>query len=124
MKKLNPPVVHRVVKTHPETGRKSLFIGQRIRSFVGRTEQETAPILDFLNRHATSVEFTYRHQWSLHDLMMWDNRCTIHIAVPNYDKTKIRYTLRTTLLGEETVRYYEEKPKREASIESAIAAGH
>jgi taurine dioxygenase len=122
MKKNNPPVVHSVVKSHPDTGRKSLFIGQRIRSFLGMTEQETAPILDFLNKHATSLDFTYRHQWNLHDLLMWDNRCTIHIAVPNYDKTKIRYMLRTSLLGEETGRYYEEAKRSEASLESLVAA--
>ena len=122
MKKNNPPVVHKLIKTHPETGRKSLFIGQRIRSFVGMSEQETAPILDFLNKHATSVEFTYRHQWNLHDLLMWDNRCTIHIAVPNYDKTKIRYMLRTSLLGAETGRYYEDASRKEASVEAELAA--
>ncbi len=121
MKKINPPVVHQVIQTHPETGRKSLFVGQRIRSFVGMTEAESAPILAFLNQHATSLEFTYRHNWSLHDLLIWDNRCTMHIAVPNYDRSKIRYMLRTALLGAPIGRYYDDTAKT-ASPASAVAA--
>lgn len=122
MRKHNPPVVHKVVQTHPETGRKSLFVGQRIRSFVGMTESETVPLLAFLNQHATSLEFTYRHSWKLHDLVMWDNRCTMHIAIPNYDRSKVRYMMRTALLGEQTGRYYQETAKATESVESAIAA--
>ncbi|MDP3715810.1 MAG: TauD/TfdA family dioxygenase [Burkholderiales bacterium] len=122
MKKLNPPVIHKVIQTHPETGRKCLFVGQRIRSFVGMTEAESAPILSFLNQHAVSLEFTYRHNWSLNDLMMWDNRCTMHIAVPNYDKSQIRYMLRTALLGEEIGRRFEETAKAEVSMEKELAA--
>jgi taurine dioxygenase len=74
MKRLNPPVIHPVVRVHPETGRKSLLIGQRIRGFVGMTEEESAAILAFLNEHATSPEFVYRHRWSVGDIVMWDNR--------------------------------------------------
>ena len=122
MKKLNPPVLHKVVQTHPETGKKSLFVGQRIRSILGMTEAESAPILAYLNQHAISLEFTYRHNWRLGDLLMWDNRCTMHIAVPNYDRSKIRYMLRTALLGEETGRYLEETTKSAVSIEKEIAA--
>lgn len=106
-RELNPAVAHRVVQTHPETGRKSLFVGQRIRSFVGMTQAESAPLLAFLNQHATSLEFTYRHNWSLHDVLLWDNRCTMHIAVPNYDRSTIRYMLRTALLGDPAGRRYE-----------------
>ena len=122
MKKLNPPVLHKVVQTHPETGKKSLFVGQRIRSILGMTEAESAPILAYLNQHAISLEFTYRHNWRLGDLLMWDNRCTMHIAVPNYDRSKIRYMLRTALLGEETGRYLEETTKSAVSIEKELAA--
>ena len=100
MKRLNPPVAHAVVKTHPETKRKALFLGQRIRGFVAFTDEESAPILKFLNEHATASEFVYRHRWSVNDLVMWDNRCLLHVALPDFDQTKIRHMTRTSILGE------------------------
>ena len=100
MKRRNPPVVHAVVKTHAETGKKALFLGQRIRGFVGFSEEESAPILKFLNEHATSHEFVYRHRWSVGDLVMWDNRALLHMALPDFDQTKIRHMTRTSILGE------------------------
>ena len=109
MKRRNPPVVHPVVKTHPETGKKALFLGQRIRGFVGFTDEESAPILKFLNDHATSAEFVYRHRWSVGDLVMWDNRCMLHMALPDFDQTKIRHMTRTSILGELSGRVFEEE---------------
>jgi taurine dioxygenase len=106
----NPPVAHAVVKIHPDTGRKSLFLGQRIRGFVGMTEEESAPILAFLNQHATSPEFVYRHRWSVNDLVMWDNRCTLHVALPDFDQTKSRHMTRTSLLGDVTGRVIRDEP--------------
>lgn len=100
MKRRNPPVVHAVVKTHADTGKKALFLGQRIRGFVGFSEEESAPILTFLNEHATSHELVYRHRWSVGDLVMWDNRCLLHMALPDFDQTKIRHMTRTSILGE------------------------
>ena len=78
------PAVHPAVKVHPETKRKSLFLGQRVRRFVGMTEEESRPLLDFLKQHAVAYEFTYRHRWNMNDLLMWDNRCTLHIALCDY----------------------------------------
>jgi taurine dioxygenase len=104
MKRLNPPVIHPVVRTHPETGRKSLLAGQRCRGFVGMTEEESRAILDFLNAHAASPEFVYRHRWRLDDLVMWDNRCTMHLALPDFDQTQTRHMLRCSLIGEATGR--------------------
>jgi taurine dioxygenase len=123
MKRLNPPVAHAVVKTHPETGRKALFLGQRIRGFVGMTEEESAPILGFLNQHATSPEFVYRHRWSVHDLVMWDNRCLLHVALADFDQAKTRHMTRTSLLGESSGRVVagDAAPDREA-IMQAIAS--
>ncbi|MFN4087839.1 MAG: TauD/TfdA dioxygenase family protein [Alphaproteobacteria bacterium] len=100
LKRLSPPVAHPVVRTHSETGRKALFVSERVRTFVGMTDEESRPILDFLCRHATRHEFVYRHQWRAHDLLMWDNRCTMHIALADFDQTKTRHMLRTSLLGE------------------------
>lgn len=107
LKRLNPPVIHPVVRTHPETGRKSLLIGQRIRRFVGMSEEESEAILRFLNNHATSPEFVYRHRWSVNDLVLWDNRCTQHIALPDFDQRQPRHMVRCTLEGEEVGRYAE-----------------
>jgi taurine dioxygenase len=107
MKRRNPPVIHPVVRVHPETGRKSLLIGQRIRGFVGMTEEESAAILAFLNEHATSPEFVYRHRWSVGDIVMWDNRCTMHVALPDFDQTQIRHMLRCSLVGEKSGRLAE-----------------
>lgn len=100
MKRLSPPVAHPVVRVHSDTGRKALFVSQRVRQFVGLSEEESQPILNFLCEHATKHEFVYRHQWRVHDLLMWDNRCTMHIALADFDQTKPRHMLRTTLLGE------------------------
>ncbi|BBK41148.1 taurine dioxygenase [Allostella vacuolata] len=108
MKRLSPPVAHPVVRVHPDTGRKALFVSQRVRSFVGMTEAESRPILDFLCDHATSHEFVYRHQWQVHDLLMWDNRCTMHLALADFDQSQPRHMLRTTLLGEPIGRLYNE----------------
>jgi taurine dioxygenase len=123
LRRLNPPVAHAVVRQHPETGRKSLCLGQRIRGFVGMTEEESAPILGFLNQHATSPEFVYRHRWSVNDLVMWDNRCTLHMALPDFDQTKARHMTRTSLVGEVTGRIVADgaTPDKEALVQ-AIAS--
>ena len=112
---LNPPVVHPVVREHPETHRKALYAGDRVSKFVGMTEEETRPILDFLNTHAIRYEFVYRHVWSLHDLVMWDNRCTMHFAVQDYDRTAARWMLRCSLLGPESGRLYSENGEAAAT---------
>ena len=68
------------------------------------TEEETRPILDYLNAHAVRYEFIYRHRWTIGDLMMWDNRCANHIALSDFDGMEARRMIRTTLLGERTGR--------------------
>ena len=77
---------HPVVRTHPETGRKALGSG-RIESvpwFEGMTPEESAPLLRFLYEHCSKPEFVYRHRWRPGDVVMWDNRCTLHYAVHDY----------------------------------------
>lgn len=101
MKERNPPVSHPVVRTHPETGKKSLLVGQRIRTFVDMSEEESAAILAMLNEHATSPEFVYRHRWNVNDVLMWDNRCSAHIALPDFDSSYPRVIHRASLKGEE-----------------------
>lgn len=106
MKRRNPPVIHPVVRTHPETGRKSLLVNQRIRRFLGMSDEESQSLLALLNAHATSPEFVYRHRWSLGDVVMWDNRCSCHVALGDFDQTKPRVMFRCSLEGEvETGRF-------------------
>lgn len=98
-RRLNPPIAHPVVRAHPETGRKALFLGENVRRFVGMSEEESGPLIGFLNRHATRYELVYRHSWAVNDVVMWDNRCTLHYAVQDYDRSQLRRMLRCSLLG-------------------------
>jgi taurine dioxygenase len=104
-RELNPPVIHPVVRVHPETGRKALFVGEYVRNFVGMTPEETAPILQFLNEHAIRYEFIYRHVWKKNDLVMWDNRCTMHRAIPDFDLSQMRQMIRCALIAPKSGRY-------------------
>jgi len=77
-----PASVHPVVRTHPETGRKGLFVnGNYVRHFEGWTEAESAPLLQYLYAQASRPEYTWRHHWQVGDLLIWDNRCTQHAVV-------------------------------------------
>ena len=98
----NPPVAHPMVIVHPETGRKALFVGGRLSHVEGMTDEESRPLIDFLNEHATRYEFVYRHNWKLNDLLMWDNRCTLHCALHDYDRSQMRRMLRCGILGEKS----------------------
>jgi len=95
-----PDVVHPVVRTHPVTGRLSLYVGQDIvKEINGLPKDEAAELLDALNAHAVSDAFVYRHRWRQGDLIIWDNRCTMHCATP-YDDLKYRRIMhRTTVAG-------------------------
>lgn len=96
-----PPIAHPLVRVHPVTGRKALFISEMdTAGIVGMTHDESQPLLDFLFRHATQPEFTYRHSWKVGDVIGWDNRCTLHLALADYDFDTPRRLYRTTLLGE------------------------
>jgi len=98
-KKLNPPIAQPLVRVHPETGRKALYLGEKVKRFDGMTEEESRPLIEYLNRHATRPEFVYRHQWRAHDILVWDNRCTMHQALGDFDETQRRHMERTTVLG-------------------------
>jgi taurine dioxygenase len=74
-----PGARHALVREHPETGRKSLFLGRRRNSYVvGLSLEESERLLDELWRHATQPQFTFRQQWRVGDVLIWDNRCTLH----------------------------------------------
>lgn len=99
IKKLNPPVAQPLVRTHPETGRKALYVGEKVKQIVGLTPEESQPLLQHLCKHAANPHFVYRHQWRKHDLLMWDNRCMMHKAVGDYDLTQRRHMERATVMG-------------------------
>lgn len=95
-----PDVVHPLVRTHPETGRLSLFVGEDIvKEIVGLPADESAALLNTLNTHAISEEFSYRHKWQAGDVVIWDNRCTMHKATPYDDKAYTRVMHRATIKG-------------------------
>jgi taurine dioxygenase len=98
-KRINPPVAQPVVRVHPETGRKALYIGEKVKRFDGMTEEESRPLIEYLVRHATRPEFVYRHQWRRNDILAWDNRCVMHQALGDFDDTQLRHMERTTILG-------------------------
>lgn len=74
--------VHPVVRTHPETGRRALFVnGNYVSAIDGWTPEESAPLLEYLYDQCARPEHTYRHRWQAGDLVIWDNRCTQHAVV-------------------------------------------
>jgi taurine dioxygenase len=96
-----PPVAHPMVRVHPETGRRALYVNEMTTAdIVGMRREEAQPILDYLFAHSVRPEFTYRHRWRVGDIIAWDNRCTMHLALDDYDIDVPRRLYRTTLLGE------------------------
>ena len=97
-------VVHPLVRTHPETGRKALYINPiRIEAIEGLSEPEALALLDELLVHATQEKYQYCHKWRLGDLVMWDNRCLLHKANGDYDMTQLRYLYRVMLKGDKPI---------------------
>lgn len=77
--------MHPVFRTHPETGRKALFVNRSYtQHFDGMTNEESQPLLDFLEKHATRPEMTCRFRWEKGSVAVWDNRCLMHIAMHDY----------------------------------------
>jgi alpha-ketoglutarate-dependent 2,4-dichlorophenoxyacetate dioxygenase len=94
------PVRQRLVRTHPETGRKSLFLSSHAGAIIGWTIPEARSLLRDLTEFATQREFVYSHSWRQYDLVVWDNRATMHRA-RRFDRNEVRDVRRTTLAGDE-----------------------
>ncbi len=94
------PVRQRLVRTHPVTGRKSLFLAAHAGAIEGWPIPEAQMFLRDLTEHATQREFVYSHPWRLHDLVVWDNRQTMHRARRFDDRNEVRDVRRTTLAGD------------------------
>lgn len=94
------PVIHPVVRTHPETGRKALFVSEHFTTrIVGLPEDESRAVLDELFARSTRPELVYRHQWQPHDMVFWDNRSVTHLAAGTPDHLR-RKLYRTTIEGD------------------------
>jgi alpha-ketoglutarate-dependent taurine dioxygenase len=93
-----PPVDHALVRIHPETGAKTLYIGNHASHILGMPEAEGDALLLDLLEHATQPQFIYTHHWRDGDLVMWDNRCLLHRALANYEMAKHRRVLHRTVV--------------------------
>jgi len=100
-KALPPPGIHPLVRTHPDNGRKALYLNPvRMESIVGMEDSEALDLIGELMAHATQKKYEYRHQWCNGDMVIWDNRSVMHQANPDYDMNERRYLYRLMLKGE------------------------
>ena len=96
-----PDASHPIVRTHPETGRRALYVSPRFTIGVeGMKDADAQELLDTLFEHAVRREFVYHHSWEERDLLMWDNRCLLHLACRGIPEGQIRHMHRTTLSGD------------------------
>ena len=95
-----PPVEHPAVRRHPATGRKALYVSRHASHIVGLPRAESDALLERLQAHATSERFVYRHRWRVRDVVIWDNRCTIHSATPYDPDARRRVIHRTVVKGD------------------------
>jgi alpha-ketoglutarate-dependent 2,4-dichlorophenoxyacetate dioxygenase len=98
-KQLFKPVRQRLVRTHPVTGRKSLYLSSHAGTILGKPTPEARILLNDLKEHATQPRFVYVHKWKVNDLVMWDNRQTMHRG-RRYDEGQPRDVRRTTVAGD------------------------
>jgi len=98
---LPPPGLHPLVRTHPENGRKALYLNPvRMESIVGMDDGAALKLIEELMAHATQKKYEYRHKWRHGDWVIWDNRSVMHQANPDYDMSERRYLYRLLLKGE------------------------
>lgn len=98
-----PTYVHPVVRTHPATDRKALYVNRLMTvRIVDMPEEESSELLDFLFDHQEQRQFIYEHVWRVGDILMWDNRCTLH-ARTDFSADERRLMRRVTILGEKPI---------------------
>ena len=95
-----PPVDHPIVRTHPETGRKCLFLGDHAEYVQGVPYDEGRALIEELNALAVHAGLTYEHRWKTRELLVWDNRCVMHRATAYDPASEARVIRRCTVLGE------------------------
>jgi taurine dioxygenase len=84
----NPDVIHPLIRSHPADGRKALWVSTgTVKAVIGQDDPTDLALLDELVAFATQEQFVYRHKWQVGDILMWDNRCTLHTGTP-FDETK------------------------------------
>jgi taurine dioxygenase len=95
-----PDVIHPVIRTHPVTGRRAIYVraGECV-GVVGMPDEDALPLIWELSDWVTHPEFLYRHRWQVGDLLMWDNCCAQHLAVKDYDRPQRRLMHRVTVNG-------------------------
>ena len=95
-----PDISHPIVRTHPYTGRKSLYVtaGECV-GIEGMPEDEAVDLITELDAHCVRPEFLYRHKWRVGDLLMWDNATSMHLAICDYALPQRRLMHRTTVIG-------------------------
>jgi taurine dioxygenase len=99
-RRAKPPVDHPVVRTHPETDRKCLYVGDHAEYIVGMPYDEGRALVEELNALAVHPDLTYEHRWTPRQLLVWDNRCVMHRATAYDAATQPRVIRRCTVLGE------------------------
>jgi len=92
------PVRQVLTRTHPLSGRKSIYLASHIGKIIGWPVPEARAFIRDLTEHATQRRFVYTHKWRPFDLVMWDNRCTMH-RVRRYEPSQVRDMRRTTVAG-------------------------
>jgi taurine dioxygenase len=88
-----PPIAHPIVRTHPETGRKAIFLGDHAEEIEGLPYDEGRALIEEINAMITPPERVYTHHWSPRQCMVWDNRCTLHRAT-GFDETRLKRVMR------------------------------
>lgn len=94
------PVLQRLVRTHPVTGRRSLYLSAHIGTIIGWETPEARDLIRELTEHATQREFVHAHRWRRYDLVIWDNRQTMHRVRPFNDTQEVRDMRRVTIAGD------------------------
>jgi alpha-ketoglutarate-dependent 2,4-dichlorophenoxyacetate dioxygenase len=118
------PVRQRLVRTHPVTGRRSLFLASHAGGIVGWPVPEARAFLRDLTEHATAREFVYAHEWRQHDLVMWDNRQTMHRVRRFRETEEVRDMRRTTIAGDGPTALQEDAPAEALRQRNGAAAVH